>query len=142
VPCHRRSGARSLAFLPDGRGLVAQKRQLRVDDFLEFGLRLCAAQKHAIDEESGSTSDPVLFTLLHIGFDLRFEFAAVEARLKRFLIEIQCSRVREQIGAFQFGLIRVQRIMILQNFPCSPAHRAASAAFCASGWISPKGKSK
>src|SRR5262249_27101988 len=66
VPCHRRPGPRSLAFLRDGRGLVAQKRQLRVDDFLEFGLRLCAAQKHAIDEESGSASDPVLFTLLHI----------------------------------------------------------------------------
>src|SRR5260370_23271556 len=95
----------------------AEQRQLVVDDFLELGLRLRAAQKNPVDEESGGTRDADSIALLQVGFDFGLEFAAVEARLKRSLIQIQRPGVADQLGAAQLGLVRVQGVMILPKFP-------------------------
>src|SRR5439155_4447591 len=61
--------------------------------------------------------DADLISLLQGGFDFGLEFTAVEARLKRFLIQIQRPGVGYQLGAAQLGLVRVQGIVILPKFP-------------------------
>src|SRR5258705_7017535 len=102
----------------------AEQRQLVLDDFLELSLRLGATQKNTIYEEAGSARNPDLASLRQVGFDFGFEFAAVEARLKRFLIQIQGSGAGEQFSAIQLGLLRVQGIVILPKL--SLLARAAS----------------
>src|SRR5258708_2504555 len=95
----------------------AEQRQLVVDDFLELGLRLRAVQKNPVYEEARSSRDPDFISQLQVGFDFGFEFAAVEARLKRFLIQIQRPGAGAQFSAVQLGLVRVQGIVILPKLP-------------------------
>src|SRR5260370_40308200 len=95
----------------------AEQRQLVVDDFLELGLRLRAVQKNPVYEEARSSRDPDFISQLQVGFDFGFEFAAVEARLKRFLIQIQRPGARAQFSAVQLGLVRVQGVVILPKLP-------------------------
>jgi hypothetical protein len=80
-------------------------------------LRLRAAQKNPVDEESGCAGDADLVPLLHVGRDFGLEFAAIEAGLKRFRIQIQCRCMGDQISSAQLGLVFVQGIVILPKFP-------------------------
>src|SRR5882724_5651518 len=94
----------------------AEQRQLRIDDFLEVGRRYRATQKNSVYKKPRRACNADLTALLQVGFDFGFEFAAVEARLKRFLIQIQRPGVRQQFSAIKFGLLRVQGIVILPKF--------------------------
>ena len=78
---------------------IPQQRQLSVDDFLELGHGLRAAQKDSVDEESGCPSDPDLGSLLQVGRYFGLELAAFEACLKRLHIQIQLRGVGDQIGS-------------------------------------------
>src|SRR6266853_1713337 len=91
----------------------AEQRQLVIDDFLEVGRRQRAAQENAVYEEPRGARNADFTSLFHVGFDFGFEFAAVEARLKQFLIQMQCPGAGEQFSAVQLGLLRVEGIMIL-----------------------------
>src|SRR6266446_271405 len=102
----------------------AEQGQLDIDDFLEVGRRYRTTQKNAVYEKPRGARNADLTSLFHVGFDFGFEFAAVEARLKRFLIQIQGSGAGEQFSAIQLGLLRVQGIVILPKL--SLLARAAS----------------
>src|SRR6266850_1455568 len=91
----------------------AEQRQLVIDDFLEVGRRYRATQKNAVYEEPRRARNSDLTSLFHVGFDFGFEFAAVEARLKRFLIQMQRPGAGEQFSAIHLGLLCVQGIVIL-----------------------------
>src|SRR5258705_8253641 len=95
----------------------AEQRQLVLDDFLELSLRLGATQKNTIYEEAGSARNPDLASLRQVGFDFGFEFAAVEARLKRFIIQIQRPGAGDQFSSVQLGLVRIQGIVIVPKLP-------------------------
>src|SRR6266404_4692391 len=95
----------------------AEQGQLAIDDFLEVGRRYRTTQKNAVYEKPGCARYADLTSLFQVGFDFGFEFAAVEARLKRFLIQIQRPGAGEQFSAIQLGLLRVQGIVILPKFP-------------------------
>src|SRR5216684_1005204 len=95
----------------------AEQGQLDIDDFLEVGRRYRTTQKNAVYEKPRSARDADLTSLFQVGFDFGFEFAAVEARLKRFLIQIQRPGAGEQFSAIQLGLLRVQGIVILPKLP-------------------------
>src|SRR5215470_15071687 len=91
----------------------AEHRQLAIDDFLEVGLRPCATEKNAVYKKPGRPCNADLTSLRQVGVDFGFEFAAIEARLKRFLIQMQRPGMSQQFCATQLGLIRVQGIVIL-----------------------------
>src|SRR6267378_7618239 len=91
----------------------AEQGQLDIDDFLEVGRRYRTTQKNAVYEKPGCARYADLTSLFHVGFDFGFEFAAVEARLKRFLIQMQCPGAGEQFSPIQLRLLRVQGIVIL-----------------------------
>src|SRR5712692_1575609 len=95
----------------------AEQRQLAIDNFLEVGLRSRATQKNTVYEEPRGACNSDLTALLQVGFDFGFEFAAVEARLKRFLIQMQRPGAGQQLSAIQLGLLRVQGIVILPKLP-------------------------
>src|SRR6266853_5345397 len=95
----------------------AEQRQLRIDDFLEVGRRYRATQKNSVYKKPRRACNADLASLCQVGFDFGFEFPAVEARLKRFLIQMQRSGVGEQFSAIQFGLLFVQSIVILPKLP-------------------------
>src|SRR6266849_8739713 len=98
--------------------------QLAINDFLEVRFGPRATEKNAVYEKSRSARNADLTSLFQVGFDFGFEFAAVEARLKRFLIQIQRPGAGEQFSAIQLGLLRVQGIVILPKLP--PLARASS----------------
>src|SRR5712664_4514865 len=77
----------------------AEQGQLDIDDFLEVGRRYRTTQKNAVYEKPGCARYADLTSLFQVGFDFGFEFAAVEARLKRFLIQIQRPGAGEQFSA-------------------------------------------
>jgi len=81
-------------------------------------------RKNTVYEEPRGARNADLTSLFHVGFDFGFEFAAVEARLKRFLIQMQCPGAGEQFSPIQLGLLRVQCIVILPKL--SLLARAAS----------------
>src|SRR5216684_3018556 len=91
--------------------------QLAINNFLEVRFGPRATEKNAVYEKPGSARNADLASLCQVGFDFGFEFAAVEARLKRFLIQMQRSGVGEQFSAIQFGLLFVQSIVILPKLP-------------------------
>src|SRR5882724_5125264 len=95
----------------------AEQRQLVIDDFLEVGRRYRATQENSVYKKPRRACNADLASLCQVGFDFGFEFAAVEARLKRFLIQMQRSGVGEQFSATQLRLIRVQDVVILPKLP-------------------------
>src|SRR6266849_1750144 len=86
--------------------------QLAINDFLEVRFGPRATEKNAVYEKSRSARNADLASLCQVGFDFGFEFAAVEARLKRFLVQAQCPCLCEQFSAIELGLFRVQGIVI------------------------------
>src|SRR6266404_7435725 len=104
----------------------AEQGQLDIDDFLEVGRRYRTTQKNAVYEKPRSARYADLTSLFQVGFDFGFEFAAVEARLKRFLVQIQRPGAGQQFSAIQLGLVRVQGIMI---FPKLSLFARASSRF-------------
>src|SRR5260370_35566113 len=96
---------------------VAEHRQLAIDDFLEVRLRSRTTEKDSVYEEPRSACNSDLTPLCQVGFDFGFEFAAVEARLKRFLFQMQHPGAGQQFSAIQLGLFRVQGIVILPKLP-------------------------
>src|SRR5713226_9572684 len=102
----------------------AEQGQLVIDDFFEVGLSPRSAQENAVYEEPRRAGNANLASLRQVGVDFGFEFAALEARLKRFLIQMQRTGLREQFSAIQLGLVRVQSIVIFPKL--SLFARAAS----------------
>src|SRR5258708_14266742 len=87
--------------------------QRAVNSLLEVRLGPGATEKNAVYEKPGSARNADLASLCQVGFDFGFEFAAVEARLKRFLVQAHCTCLCEQFSAIELGLFRVQGIVIL-----------------------------
>src|SRR5712664_959367 len=95
----------------------AEQGQLDIDDFLKVGRRQRATDKNAVYEEPRRARNADLTSLFQVGFDFGFEFAAVEARLKRFLIQMQRPGAGEQFSAIHLGLLCVQGVVILPKLP-------------------------
>src|SRR6266852_944617 len=95
----------------------AEQGQLDIDDSLEVGRRYRTTQKNAVYKKPRGARYADLTSLFQVGFDFGFEFATVEARLKRFLIQMQRPGAGEQFGAIQLGLLRVQGVVILPKLP-------------------------
>src|SRR2546427_6534238 len=72
-------GRRTARVVSARSAMSAEQRQLVVDDLLELGLRLRAAQEDPINKEAGSAANACLVSRFQIGFDPGLEFAALEA---------------------------------------------------------------
>src|SRR5258706_11713053 len=109
----------------------AEHRQLTVDDFLEVSLGSRATQKNSVYEEPRRACNADLAPLRQVSVDFGFKLAAVEAGLKRFLVQMQCPGLREQFSAIQLGLVRVQGIVIFPKPSLfARAARRFSRALC------------
>src|SRR5712691_13059645 len=93
--------------------MMAEQRQLSINDFFELGLGLSAAQEDPIDKKSGCAVNTSLNACLPVCIDAGFEFTAGEAGPEGLLLETKRPGARDEIGFVQLRGIGEKRVVKL-----------------------------